>query len=101
MNQKFIFTISATRANSVNSLLHGGPLSTSVSDTVSSLSNVHSQLLSQMMGTWSKTELNGRHVKVIKESAFPSDVFETAPTNRSVAEKRKGAIPAVESGIFN
>ena len=58
-----------------------------------------------MMGTYSKTELNGRHIKVIEEAeaTFPSDVFEAAPTDRSVAEKRKRneAIPAVESGIFN
>ena len=70
---------------------------------MSSLSNVQSQLVAQMMGTYSKTELNGRHIKVIEETEakFPSDVFEAAPTDRSVAEKRKGAIPAVESGIFN
>ena len=75
---------------------------------------MHSQLLAQMMGNYHSTtktahdvldgtELSGRHIKVNEEAeaTFPSDVFEAAPTDRSVAEKRKGAIPAVESGNFN
>ena len=103
----------------MNSLLRGGPLSTSgvgplstsVSDTVSSLSNVHCQLVAQMMGNHHSTtrsvndlldgtELNGRRIiKIMEktEATFSSVISEAAT---SVGEKRKGAITAVKSGNY-
>ena len=89
----------------------GGPLSTSVSDTVSSFSNVYSQLVAQMMGNHQSTtrsvhdvldgtEVNGRRIEIMEktEATSSSVISEAAP---SVGEKRKGAIPAVKSGNFN
>ena len=85
----------------MESLLRGGPLSTSVSDTVSSLSNVHSKLVAQMMGHYHSTTnsanmLDGTELNESAEPTFPSDV--SVPTNNSLSEKRKRATPAVKSG---
>ena len=87
----------------MESLLRGGPLTTSVSDTVSSLSNVHSQLVAQMMGHCHTTTnsahdmFDGTELNESAEPTFPSDV--SVPTNSSSSEKRKRATPAVKLGM--